>query len=350
MKRFRSFILVLAAIAFSSASRADDRPIERIVFGSCAGQDRPQPFWGPVNALHPDLFVFLGDNVYADTVDPVALRHVYALLGEQSGYRQLRRTTTVMATWDDHDYGYNDAGEEHPRKAESQEVFLDFFGVPADSPRRRQKGVYNAAIYGPPGRRVQVILLDMRYFRSPLKKAKKWWQGYVPDDDPKKTFLGDEQWAWFHRQLRQPADLRFIGSSVQVVALDHPFEKWGNFPLQRERLFREIREAGARGVVILSGDRHHGELSVLPGAIGYDLYDITSSSFNKPEPPAPRRDGKPAPPEPNRYRVGPTVYDANFGVVNIDWHARALSLEIHNSSGAVKLSERVPFNRLRPDQ
>jgi alkaline phosphatase D len=74
----------------------------------------------------------------------------------------------VLAVWDDHDYGANDAGAEYPMKAESQRMFLDFFGVAGDSPRRRRPGIYDARVFGPPGRRVQVILLDLRYFRSPF--------------------------------------------------------------------------------------------------------------------------------------------------------------------------------------
>ncbi len=48
---------------------------------------------------------------------------------------------------------------------------LDFFEVPADDIRRQREGVYWSQVFGPAGKRVQVILLDTRYFRSPLKKG-----------------------------------------------------------------------------------------------------------------------------------------------------------------------------------
>jgi len=338
-------VLILGAIlTLARPALPEEDPVSRIVFGSCAGQDRPQPFWEPINALRPQLFLFLGDNIYADTVDPVMLHHLYGKLGSQPGYRRLLQSgTTVMATWDDHDYGYNDAGEEHPHKREFQREHLDFFGVPVDSPRRRQEGIYNAQVFGPPGRRVQVIMLDMRYFRTPLKKGRNG--AYARIDRANSTFLGEVQWAWLKERLREPADLRLIGSSIQVVANQHPFEKWGNFPQERARLLSVIRESKARGVIILSGDRHQAELSVMRGGVGYDLFDMTASSFNKPH-----EANNKGPIEANMYRMGRVEREANFGVVRIDWEAPdpGVTLEVHDATGTVRISERVRLSRLRP--
>jgi len=43
-----------------------------MVFASCSHQDMEQPLWKPIIATHPDVFVWGGDNVYADTDDMVA--------------------------------------------------------------------------------------------------------------------------------------------------------------------------------------------------------------------------------------------------------------------------------------
>ena len=80
--------------------------------------------------------------------------------------------------------------------------------------------------------------------------------------------LGEDQWAWLEEQLRTPAEVRLIASSIQVVAEDHGWEKWMNFPHERERLYRLIRETRAEGVVFLSGDRHLAELSMMDGGGG----------------------------------------------------------------------------------
>src|SRR5262249_8359183 len=172
------------------------------------------------------------------------------------GWQKLKQTCPVYATWDDHDYGENDAGAEYPRKVESQKLFLDFFGEPADSPRRKREGVYDARVFGPADQRVQVILLDTRYFRGPLKKKAKSAPSegpYVPNTDKTSTMLGEAQWKWLEEQLRVPARVRLLVSSIQVVAEDHGHEKWANLPHERERLFKLLKDTRAAGVVLLSG-------------------------------------------------------------------------------------------------
>ena len=101
------------------------------------------------------------------------LKAKYEKAAAVPGYQKLLKTCPVLATWDDHDYGKNDAGVEYPQKDQSQQLFLDFYGIPKDSPRRTQKGVYDSVTYGPEGKRVQIIVLDLRYFRSPLKRGKR---------------------------------------------------------------------------------------------------------------------------------------------------------------------------------
>lgn len=178
-------------------------PLSRIAFGSCAKQDRPQLIWDAVIETKPQLFLFLGDNIYGDTQDMQVLREKWNLLGAQPGYQRLKATCPILATWDDHDYGANDAGADYTQKKESQQIFHDFFGVPSDSPRRQHEGGYHAKVFGPLGKRVQVILLDVRYFRSPLVKGFKpgepgdGYRGvYLPNDDPNATILGEMQWKW----------------------------------------------------------------------------------------------------------------------------------------------------------
>ena len=139
-------------------------------------------------------------------------------------------------------------------------------------------------MFGPDGKRVQMIMLDTRYFRSKLKRKpgpRNPSDPYEGNPDPTTTILGADQWRWLGEQLRVPAELRLLVSSIQVVTEDHGFEKWMNFPHERERLFTLIRETGAEGVIILSGDRHLAELSMMDAQVGYPIYDLTSSGFNQ---------------------------------------------------------------------
>jgi alkaline phosphatase D len=274
------------------------------------------------------------------------MRAEYAKLAALPGYQKLLKTCPVLATWDDHDMGANDAGAEYPKKREAQQVFLDFFGVPKDDPRRKQEGVYHAAVFGPPGKRVQVILLDTRYFRSPLARRPRSVKGpglYVANRDPKSTILGEAQWKWLEQQLRRPAEVRLLCSSIQLASEDHGFEKWMNFPHERERLFRLVRQTKAGGLIVLSGDRHMAELSRLDDAVGYTLFDLTSSGLNQ-------GNKRWRALEKNRHRVAIMDVGNNFGMITIDWGRDdpLIGLEIRDESGDVTIRQKVPLSRLQP--
>jgi alkaline phosphatase D len=319
----------------------------RIVFGSCCKQDKPQPIWDSIVAVKPDLFLMIGDNIYGDSQDLSVLKAKWDMLGAQPGFQRLKKTCPVLATWDDHDFGADDAGVEYPMKKESQQLFLDFFDEPADSPRRKQEGVYASYEYGPPSQRVQVILLDTRYHRSPLKKSGRkkgdpgFYGPYAENTDAGATILGETQWKWLGDQLEKPAVVRIVASSVQVLPNEHQWEKWGNFPAERDRLLKLIRSKHANGVILLSGDRHTAEISRDDTSVGYPLFDITSSSLNAP--------GTPNKSEPNPLRTGPLYSPENFGMISIDWSASdpAISLELRNIKGEPVETQRVKLSQLR---
>lgn len=342
----------LAVLPFATAAAGENSPalLRRIAFGSCANQNLDQPVWDAVAAAKPDLFLFVGDNIYADTEDMELMKAKYAKLAAKPGYQKLKETCPILATWDDHDYGVNDGGAWYPKREESAKIMLDFFGVPAGSPRRGHAGIYGAHTYGPPGKRVQVILLDTRTFKSrpikdtrPKEELKKQnlvgW--YVPNPDPATTILGAEQWAWLEGQLRQPADVRIIASSIQVIADEKGMESWGNFPHERKRLYDVIGRSGAEGVLFLSGDVHFSEVSRSAGG-PYPLSDFTSSGLTNSNP------GWAA--AVNRHRVGPTAYaKPTFGLVEIDWTAPSpvISLQARGLKGETALEVRLSLADLR---
>ncbi|MCC7420288.1 MAG: alkaline phosphatase family protein [Planctomycetaceae bacterium] len=358
MRTLSIFTCILTVLSPSLAG-AEEPVLSRIAFGSCVRQDRPTPIWEAVVETQPQLFVFLGDNIYADTEDMDVMRAKYQLLGNQPGYKKLKQTCPIIATWDDHDYGVNDGGTEYPKKRESQQIFLDFFEVPANDPRRTHEGVYSARVFGPEGKRVQIILLDARYFRSPLKTGFQpgepgdGYRGkYAPNTDPDATVLGETQWRWLEEQLKAPAELRIIGTGVQVIADEHGSEMWGNFPRERERLLKLIRSTKAEGVVILSGDRHLSEMARLsadhPLGVGYPLLEATSSSLNTPSGNFTKAGTRFAS-EINNYRVGLTYFETNFGTVQIDWDQPdpIVRLQVRDEKGSVVLQQRTPLSRLR---
>lgn len=345
MIRYLSLLLLFLC---TIPTHADDaRILHRIAFGSCARQDKPQPIWEPIIATKPDLFLFIGDNIYGDTQDMDVMKKKYDLLAAIPGWQKLKATCPVLATWDDHDYGVNDGGAEYPKRDESQQLFLDFLGIPKDSPRRTQKGVYHAETYGPADKRVQVIVLDTRYHRSPLKKKAgktPFGEGpYEPSSDTKATMLGDAQWQWLEAQLKVPAKVRILVTSIQVVAQDHGWEKWMNFPHERERLYKLLKDTKAAGVVCISGDRHLAELSMMDAGLGYPLYDLTSSGLTE----ASQKWRKL---EVNRHRIATMNHGNNFGLITIDWSQSdpAIRLQIRDEDGDVTIQEKVPLSMLQP--
>ena len=322
-----------------------------IAFGACAHENRPQPIWDAVVAAQPDLFIFTGDNIYADTNDMDVMRAKYAKLGAQPGYQKLLKTCPVLAVYDDHDFGVNDGGKNYPKRKESAEICLDFFGVPKDDPRRKHEGIYGSQITGDEGQRLQIILLDTRYFRDDLdrnnftaeeRKAKDVVGWYQPTKDTTRTLIGEDQWEWLEKELKKDADVRLIVSSIQVVSWEKGMECWGNMPHERDRLFKLIETTGANGAMFISGDVHFTELS-LSDEGPYPMYDLTSSGLNQ----NPRKTWHDSA---NRYRLPGKVYTKNnFGLIRIDWAGKEtkLSLQARTLTGEVAYEEVVPLSRLR---
>jgi alkaline phosphatase D len=345
-------LMLAVSLACAATARADDpKLVTKIAFGSCVDQDKPVPIFDAMATTKPDLLLLMGDNMYADLdrkvkVTPEVIREKYQQMAKVPGFVKLKAASgRVLATWDDHDYGKNDAGAEWEHKDAAQKEFHDFFGTPADDPWRKQKGVYSAHVFGPVGKRVQVILLDTRYFRSPLKKGapdpRTRITPYVPNTDEGVTMLGAEQWKWLEEQLKKPAEVRLLVSSIQVIPDEHPFEKWMNFPREREKLYALLNTTGANGVLILSGDRHLADISLDTRAIGYPLYDITSSGFNQ-------ASKNWRVPEKNSYRVAGMPYGDNFGFITIDWSDNPrLTVQIRDEDGDVACGFKVRLSTLK---
>tara|TARA_Y100000589_G_scaffold326246_1_gene365664 strand:- start:962 stop:2317 length:1356 start_codon:yes stop_codon:yes gene_type:complete len=323
------------------------KPVNRVAFGSCANHEKPQPIWEAVASWAPDVFVFLGDNVYGDTEDMEVLAAKYGQLAAKPGFQALKRKASVIGTWDDHDYGANDAGLEYPMKEASKEVFLDFFEEPAGSERRNHEGIYTSYLLGPEGKRVQFIMIDARTFRTPLLKREipeayeKGFIGpYAPREDEESTMLGEAQWKWLEAQLKIPAEIRLIGMSTQFLQEFNGWEAWANMPRERQRFIDLIRSTRANGVIFISGDTHWAELSRDEEPDLYPLHDLTSSGLTEVWKGI----------APNRNRVLAPFLGANFGTVEIEWddHDRGprIVLSIHDEEGQIVISQAIWLDEL----
>lgn len=330
--------------------------VSRICFGSCAHQDKDQTVWDAVLAAKPDLFVFLGDNIYANTRDIQLMRAKYAQLAAKPGFQKLRRSVPIVAVWDDHDYGENDAGADFPMRNPSRDTFLDFWQEPLNSPRRQRDGIYTSYTLGPPGQRVQIILPDLRSNRTPITALdtggldySAWAKSrraaglpvpgpYARMTDPKATMLGEPQWAWLQREFETPADVRIFGSSLQVLADFPGWESWMVYARDHDRLIDLVRRKQASNMIFLSGDTHYGELSMQDLNTPYPMWDATSSGLTEVWPTLP----------PNDRRVGAGVREINFGVADITWRGAdtVVTLQIRDVNGAVKLQQIISTRNL----
>ena len=344
---FRPALIALILAAVSLPVRGAEKRVGEIAFGSCLKHPE-HPMLERVLTLPMDLFLFLGDNIYADTQDMTVMRAKYDALKTSRFFRELRRRGPILATWDDHDMGANDAGADYPKRREAKEEFLRWLDEPAGSPRRQREGVYDARVFGPPGKRVQVILLDTRWFRSPLKRVSRAEQKlvggvYVPNPDPSATMLGAAQWRWLKEQLTQPAEVRLIASSIQFVSEFSGAEAWANLPLEKQRMLDLLHETKAAGVLFVSGDRHWCELSRMDGPTGYPLHDLTASALTEKHPRGT--------PSENKFRAMPTTYhDVNVGHLRIDWDAAdpTITWKIVDLAGEARIEQTMRLSELQP--
>ena len=239
-----------------------------VAFGSCArySLDAEQRIFDVVAREAPDVFLWLGDNVYADAESPLAIAEEYRRQRNVRSAQAVTRTIPQLAIWDDHDFGYNNGDGSWPHKAASLAVFRRYWANPfhglADVP-----GVFFDWSYGG----IDFFFLDGRYYRTPNDAP----------DGPAKTMLGLGQFDWLcERLLVSRAPFKVLASGSGWSVADGPRgDTWSAFLTERNRLFDFIRDRGIEGVVCLSGDSHVGELNCIPWSEreGYDIYDFVSS-------------------------------------------------------------------------
>lgn len=290
-----------------------------LAFGSCNKPNRTNLLWDDIARLNPDVWLWGGDIIYADTESMDEMEADYDLQKKQKGYANLLKKTKILGTWDDHDFGANDAGLEYPKKEKSQQLLLDFLGVDENSPRRKREGVYHSEVIETAKGSVKIILLDTRYFRTSIDKKS------INGAQENRTILGDQQWAWLESELvNSSAKYNVILSSVQVIAEKHPYEKWANFPLERKKLLDVIVSSKANNVILLSGDRHMSEFSKEEvSGLTYPLIDFTSSGMT--------HSSENFTKEYNPARIGKVVSIKSFGVLKINFDKKKVVMEMRGN-------------------
>ena len=295
MKKFclSFFLLLISSSNFIYAESI------KIGLGSCLDQDYPQPIWQSIKKEDLNYFIFLGDNVYGDTRYGSLRKMKSAYDKQKKVLPDFLNDISIFSIWDDHDFGINDGGADYRFKRRAQELYLDFWEITKDDDRSNREGIYfskNEIFFD---KKFKFIFLDTRFFRSKLKGKKS---NYIENIEPDATILGNAQWTWLENELKSDFDFLFIFSSIQIIAKDHRFEKWSNFPNERAKLF-ELLEQFNDKTILFSGDRHRAGIYRKNGII-----EVTSSSMNKPGSSFNETDS---------YLIGKTYPQENYGVIEI---------------------------------
>jgi len=323
-------LLLLSIVIWLGCDTKENEQTKTIIaFGSCSHQDNDEQLWNEITAENADLFVFLGDVIYGDTQDMTLLKAKYDKQKSRDSYQKLMNSTPIIGVWDDHDYGINDGGKYYAKKDSSKQLLLDFFDVPTTHGVHQHDGAYGTYTFNIDGNEIKFYLLDTRYFRDTLVKDTTGNGRYVVNHEG--DILGEQQWLWLEKNLENStADLNVIASSIQVIAEEHPFEKWSNFPKARKRLLDIIEKANAKNTVIISGDRHIAELSKIELSNDKKLYDFTSSGLT--------HTWSEAWDEPNQHRIGDLIIAKNYGLLIVDWQKGKLEFIVKGDAGKTLLT------------
>ncbi len=245
------------------------------VAGSCTYineevYDRPgRPYGGgyeifsAIRDERPDLMVWLGDNIYLREVDWNSRTGIYYRYSHSRSLPELQpllASTHHYATWDDHDYGPNDSDRSYWLKDITLEAFKDFWANPHYGAGGTE-GITGTFFWED----CQFFILDDRWYRSPR---------------PGPVYFGEKQMTWLIDALRfSQASFKFICTGGQIISDAAVYENYAVFGEERNALLDSLDKYNISGVVFLTGDRHHSELSRMETADGDIWYDVTSSAL-----------------------------------------------------------------------
>ena len=328
--------------SFRTLPQADKPDFFRVAFGSCVSVDfdSTQKIWTTIANSNPTAFLWIGDNIYADSPDLNVLRKKYRQQRMVKRLLEFQASVPQLAIWDDHDYGQNDGDRRFSGKKNALKAFREYwanlnFGLP------NAPGVFFRWSIG----KVDFFFLDSRTYRDPNTQL----------DANNKTLLGSAQKSWLMNGLKESrAIFKVLVSSTSWTEWKGPFQdSWGSFRSEREEIFNFVRDENISGVFLIAGDSHRPQINVIPWSRlrGYDLYELISS-------PLAQRvyKGKLWPGKFHHVRP-PNVFRPNFGLLEFDTRASPphVKLRLLDSEGkdlwaplkltSKKLTKKVKFTK-----
>lgn len=420
----------------------DGLQVDRVAFASCfkPAQQSSNALWKHFrdNFATRSVFNWLGDNIYADTNDMEQKRIAYNAARDDPFYAAFgpvaEPKVPTSGTWDgtsspnmaivqrsccappisrilinfpsaDHDFAWNNYGDNYDCPQSSQNEFVYHFGIPESDPRHpaqganQQAGIYSSYMFQTPtgDNGIHLINLDARSHRSPT------FAKYGSCKGAASTMLGPEQWTWLEGELlSRTSKIKIIGSGTQVLppinrdrslseycaydgadgtfdqaALDvgedasfegTSYESWAEIPQDRTRLLRlaqqSINAGLAERIIFLSGDQHWAEIMAkeIPardGQAAVTVFEVTASGIDQNWPYD----------VPNTLRVRPNqnyegvvsmTYSnentcsgdefhvcnaqANYGGIEVDWDNSEVHLTVYTPHGKSDVASRVTLS------
>lgn len=319
-----------------------DPPSFTVALGSCAyvnepEVDRPGEPYGKGSGIfrsiyqkRPDAMLWLGDNIYLREVDWYSwtgILHRYTHSRSIAELQPLLGSTHHYAIWDDHDYGPNDADRSFRGKEQTLAAFKLFWGNPTYG-TATMPGVMTSFEWGD----AEFFLLDDRYYRAPNRRS-----------TGERPYLGAEQMQWLIDKLATSrATFKIIAVGGQVLNPVKKYENYANYAEERQELIDLISKEKIGGVLFLSGDRHHSELTSMPREGSYPLYDLTVSPLTSQS----YLDTA----EANTLRVpGSYIGVQNFALLNFSGGSkeRTMTISIFDSDGKELWSKSIKAAELR---
>lgn len=280
-----------------------------------------------IASQQPDVMLWLGDNTYLTNGSwwtRSGYHQRYTDMRSLPELQNLLAQCQHFATWDDHEYGPNNATGAWVNKDLALETFRLFWGNHSYG-YRDLPGVMSAFQYYD----LEVIMLDNRFYRT------------LPSADGSDRVFGEEQIDRCIDLLRSSrATYKFIAMGGQFLNSAARFENYAQYPAERAYFYERLRAANIEGVVILSGDRHASEVMVDSLSFPHPIVEVTSSpltarAYNSID-------------EDNRFRLsGSYQAQHSFALLQLTGprEARKLHLSFFNRKG--KLLYRYPLSDLQ---
>ncbi|MBC8112274.1 MAG: alkaline phosphatase family protein [Verrucomicrobia bacterium] len=314
-----------------------DPPDFKFAAGSCTyvnetETDRPGKPYGDgyqiftqIAKEKPDFMLWLGDNMYLrepDFYSWTGILHRNTHTRSLAEMQPLLASTHNYAIWDDHDFGPNDGDRSFWGKEMTKKAFQLFWANPNYGVGNTE-GLTGTFMWAD----CQFFLLDDRWYKTPNDKK-----------TGEREILGEKQLKWLIDALAySEAPFKFVCIGGQVLNSAAVFENFANYAEERQKLIDAIKVNKIPGVIFMTGDRHHTELSKIENIYDLTVSPLTSGTANP-------KEGENA-----NQVAGTLIKERNYATLEVKGarRERVLTIRIVNNEGKELWKKDITAKELR---